>query len=48
MHRTLRTVRDWDEAGATAVIDRFLKRDRSRLSEDEIAYIEFCRDGFHA
>lgn len=47
LHGLAHLKQDWDPDAARAVIDRFITRERSTLSEDELEYVEFCRDLFH-
>lgn len=47
LHGLAHFKQDWDEAAAKAVINAFIAQRRAELSEEMIAYAEFCRDEFH-
>lgn len=48
LHGLAHFKQEWDEQAGKAAIDRFITRERDNLSEELLAYAEFCRDQFHA
>lgn len=47
LHGLAHFKQDWDETAGKAVIDAFIAQHRAEVSDELIAYAEFCRDEFH-